>query len=244
MLTVFVFAFLSLLIGYVLGAFPTGYFMGRLWGVDVRKHGSGRTGGTNVLRSAGWGAFTLTVLGDFFKGTLGVLIARWLFPDFHSSHAAALFGALIGHNWSIWIALLAKPDPTMRYAAPPLGWLQRIAHQGRGGAGVTTTVGAVVGLFPNIMILTPIPLIVLAIWRYASLASLTVATIFPVGMLFFCWRGDAPWSYFILGLATGIVLWLVHIPNIKRLLAGNERRFGERLGHRKPSDSDSPQQNA
>ena len=239
MLTVLTFAFISLLIGYVLGAFPTGYFMGRLWGVDVRKHGSGRTGGTNVLRAAGWGAFTLTVLGDFFKGTFGVLIARWLFPEFHSAHAAAFFGAVVGHNWSVWIALIAKPDPTIKYAAPPLGWIQQLAHQGRGGAGVTTAVGSVVGLFPPIMILAPIPLIVLAIWRYASLASLTVATIFPLGMLFFCLRGDTPWSYFILGLAIGTLLWLVHIPNIKRLMAGNERRFGQRLGQRKLSDSDS-----
>jgi acyl phosphate:glycerol-3-phosphate acyltransferase len=224
------------LIGYLLGAFPTGYFVGRLWRVDVRKHGSGRTGGTNVLRTAGWGAFALTVLGDLSKGIIAVLMVRFLFPPLHGAHALAVLGVLIGHNWSIWIALLAKSDPRAIYARPPLGWIQRLAQQGRGGAGVGVTVGAVATLFPPVLVLAPIPLAVLLIWRYASVGSMTVAVLFPFEMFYFCANGYAPWSYFALAVVVCVIIFLVHIPNIKRLRAGTEKHFGERLG-RKPRQS-------
>jgi acyl phosphate:glycerol-3-phosphate acyltransferase len=224
--------FIGGLIGYVLGAFPTGFFAAKLWNIDVRKHGSGRTGGTNVLRTAGWGAFAITVIGDVLKGVVAVLLARALFPETHGAHAAAVLGVLIGHNWSLWIALLAKPDPHATFAAPPLGWIQRIMEQGRGGAGVSPTVGAAATLFPPVLLVAWLPLLVLAIWRYASLASLTVAVIFPIEMFVFSALGYTPWSYFVLGVIVGVILIIVHRPNIKRLMDGNERRFGQRLAQR------------
>jgi len=222
------------LLGYLFGAFPTGYFVGRLWNIDVRKHGSGRTGGTNVLRTAGWGAFTLTVLGDVLKGAVPVLLARALFPTARDAHTLAVLGALIGHNWSVFIAMLAKPDPRITFAPPPIGWLQRIAQQGRGGAGVATSAAAMLALFPPIVLVMIVPMIlILVIIRYASVASLTTAIVSPFVMLFFVLRGDAPWSYFLLNLVIGIIIVIVHIPNIQRLRAGTERRFGERLVQRK-----------
>ncbi len=227
------------LIGYLLGAFPTGYFVGRLWNVDVRKHGSGRTGGTNVLRSAGWGAFALTALGDVLKGILAVLLARGLFPAMPFAHALAVPGVLIGHNWSIWIALLAKPDPRVTYARPPLGWIQRLAQQGRGGAGVAVTAAATVALFPPIVVIVPIFILLLIIVRYASVASISAAVFAPFAMLFFVLTGSAPWSYFLIVTLCGAIIVIVHIPNIKRLRAGTERRFGERLGQKPPRNSPS-----
>ncbi len=220
------------LIGYVLGAFPTGFFAAKLWNIDVRKHGSGRTGGTNVLRTAGWGAFAITVIGDVLKGTLAVLSARWLFPEMHGAHALAVLGVLIGHNWSVWIALLAKPDPRITYAPAPLGWLQRIAQQGRGGAGVSPTVGAVAALFPPALLAAPIPLLVLLIGRYASLASLSITLLFPLEMFFFGLRGDTPWSYLLMSVVVSTIIFIVHLPNIQRLRAGTEKRFGQRLAQR------------
>ncbi len=223
-------------LGYIFGSFPTGYFAGKLWNVDVRKHGSGRTGGTNVLRSAGWGAFTITLIGDLLKGLLPVLLARYLFPLYHGAHALAVLGVLVGHNWSVWIAALAKPDPRITYARPPLGWIQRIAQQGRGGAGVAPTAGAVLALFPLApLIIAPIPILILIYIRYASVASLTAATLYPMLMLGFVSFGSAPWSYFILAVAVGIIIYVVHIPNIQRLRAGTERRFGQRLGQKPPA---------
>jgi glycerol-3-phosphate acyltransferase PlsY len=222
----------GLLIGYVLGAIPSGYFAGRLYNVDVRKHGSGRTGGTNVLRSAGWPAFVLTALGDVLKGIVAVLLARALFPEAHDAHALAVLGVLIGHNWSIWIAMLAKPDPRITFARPPLGWFQRIAQQGRGGAGVAVTAAATLALFPPIAVIFPIFILLLIIVRYASVASLSAAVFAPFAMLFFVLRGDAPWSYVVILTLCCAIVVLVHIPNIQRLRAGTERRFGERLGQK------------
>ena len=230
-MTILVAYLIGLLLGYVFGAFPTGYFAGLLWHVDVRKHGSGRTGGTNVLRSAGWGAFAITVIGDTLKGVIPVLLARWLFPEFHGAHALAVLGVLIGHNWSIWIALLAKPDPHAHFAPPPLGWIQKVVQKGRGGAGVAVTAGACLALFPLATLITaPIPLILLLVVRYASVASLTAAAMFPFVMLYFVLTGSAPWSYFLLALVVGIIIIAVHKPNIERLRTGTERRFGQRLG--------------
>ncbi len=221
------------LLGYLCGAFPTGYFAGRLWNVDVRKHGSGRTGGTNVLRSAGWGAFAITVVGDVLKGVLPVLVVRWLAPVQDWAQALVVFGVLIGHNWSLWIALLAKPDPRATYARPPLGWVQRIAQQGRGGAGVATTAGAMLALFPPLVLVLVVPIILLLlVTRYASVASLTTAIVSPFVMLWFVLNGSAPFSYFALNLVVSVIIVLVHIPNIQRLRAGTERRFGQRLGQR------------
>jgi glycerol-3-phosphate acyltransferase PlsY len=221
------------LLGYVCGAFPTGYFAGRLWNVDVRKHGSGRTGGTNVLRSAGWGAFSITVVGDALKGILPVLLTRLLFPAENIAQALAVLGVLIGHNWSIWIMMLAKHEPNSAYAAPPLGWIQRIAKEGRGGAGVAPTTGAVLALFPPIVLIMFLPIVaILIIVRYASVASLTAVTLAPFVMLYFVLTGSAPWSYFFLMVAVGVIVIAVHIPNIQRLRAGTEKRFGQRLADR------------
>ncbi|MEW5717188.1 MAG: glycerol-3-phosphate acyltransferase, partial [Chloroflexota bacterium] len=181
------------LIGYLLGAFPTGYFIGRLWNIDVRRHGSGRTGGSNVLRTVGWGAFALTVVGDVLKGMLPVFLARFIFPDARDAHAFAVVGALLGHNWSIFIMLLAKPDPNLTFAPPPLGWIQRIVKQGRGGAGVATSAAAMLALFPPIVLVLIAPIIlILIVVRYSSVASLTTAIVSPFVMLFFVLRGDAP----------------------------------------------------
>lgn len=225
------------LIGYVFGAFPTGYFAGRLWNVDVRKHGSGRTGGSNVLRSAGWGAFAITVLGDLAKGIIPVLLARFLFPTFHAAHALAVYGVLIGHNWSIWIAALAKSNKPATFAPPPLGWIQRIVQKGRGGAGVAPTTGALLALFPPVIpLVAPLPMLILIITRYSSAGSIAAALVFPFAMLYFVLNNSAPWDYFMLALAVALTVILVHIPNIQRLRAGTERRFGERLGQRPRAD--------
>ena len=233
-MTMVLIALACALTGYLFGAFPTGYFVGRLWNIDVRKHGSGRTGGTNVLRTAGWGAFALTVIGDVLKGVLPVLLSRWLFPDARDAHTLAVLGALVGHNWSVFIAMLAKPDPRITYAPAPFGWIQRVAQQGRGGAGVATSAAAMLALFPPIVLVMVVPIIlILVIVRYASVASLTTAILSPFVMLFFVWNGSAPWSYLILNGVVSTIIVIVHIPNIQRLRAGNERRFGYQLGRKK-----------
>ncbi len=222
----------SLVLGYVFGAFPTGYFVGKLWNVDVRRHGSGRTGGTNVLRTVGWPAFLMTAIGDILKGFLAVVLARVLFPTLHGAHALALLGVLIGHNWSLWIALLDTPNTQVTQTPGLLGRVRSTLARARGGAGIGATAGATLGLFPPALaIVFPVFLVVLVVVRYASVASLTSSIVYPLLMLAFALNGSVPWTYFIAAVAAAGIIIFVHKPNIERLRAGTEKRFGQRIGH-------------
>jgi glycerol-3-phosphate acyltransferase PlsY len=188
------------IVGYLLGALPVGYLVGKLWGVDVRQHGSGRTGGTNVMRAAGPWAAALTVVGDGLKGLLAVGVAALLVG---SPVAKALAGlaALIGHNWSVF-----------------LGW--------RGGAGAITNMGVTLGLYqPIVFVMAAIGLVALVVSRMASVATLTVVL---VGFLSF--TGLAIWShvswiYAAYELLAMAVIAIALLPNIRRILNGTERRL-------------------
>lgn len=219
---------LSMLIGYLLGAFPTGYWVGKLWNVDVRKHGSGRTGGTNVLRTVGRTAFVLTMTGDIAKGMVAVLFVKYLYPSMDGAHVLSVLAVLTGHIWSIWLALFA-PDPAMPDERSVTTRWQRLFRSGRGGAGIAATAGAGLALYmPVGLVMIPFFCLSLAATRYASVASLTVATLYPLVTLYFVLNFGEPWSYFLLAVAASVVIIVVHVPNIRRLRMGTERRFGER----------------
>ena len=225
-------AVLGLVVGYLFGSFPTGYFAGRLYGVDVRRHGSGRTGGSNVLRSAGVPAFLITIFGDVLKGMLPILLMRMLWPAYDSAPALALLGVLLGHNWSIFIALLA---PQAEKTAPtnPYEFVKSFFARAKGGAGVATTAGAALTLFwPPIVPLLILGIGIVVIFKYSSLASITVAILYPLLMAFFVWRGDAPPVDLLVSLISGAIVVYVLIPNMKRLRAGTEQKFGQRLGQK------------
>ncbi len=232
MFTNFLPAMLGLVVGYLFGSFPTGYFAGRLYGVDVRRHGSGRTGGSNVLRSAGLPAFLITILGDVLKGMLPILSMRAVLPGYDSAPALAVLGVLLGHNWSIFIALLA-PQAEKVAPANPYEFLKNLFSRAKGGAGVATTAGAALTLFwPPIVPLLILGIGIVIVFRYSSLASMTVAILYPLLMAFFVWHGDAPLIYFLVSLVSGAIVLYVLIPNMKRLRAGTEQKFGQRLGQK------------
>jgi len=196
--------FVTTFIGYMFGAIPTGYLAGRAWGVDVRKYGSGRTGGTNVLRTVGAGAFLLTVLGDLIKGLAAVLLVRWLFHLPLLDVVAALF-AVVGHSKSFLIGF-------------------------RGGAGSMTGIGALLALNPFIVILMlPVPIVTLLLTRYASLASILGAISTPLIIASLVVWARLPVEYLILGLIGAAYVVYNHRPNIARLRAGTERRIGEKI---------------
>jgi glycerol-3-phosphate acyltransferase PlsY len=188
-------------IGYVIGSIPVGYLMVRLTkGTDVRQHGSGRTGGTNVWRAAGLGPAILTAAGDFLKGMGAVLIARAVLG---SSVGEVLVGvaAVAGHNWSVF-----------------LGW--------RGGAGTATNLGVISALsLPVALALSAAGLLVIAISRYASVASLAVAALAPTIFLALALFAHHPLPHALYGLLAGAIVVLALRPNIIRLLAGTERRL-------------------
>ncbi len=188
-------------LGYLMGSIPVGYLVVKLVkGTDVRQHGSGRTGGTNVWRAAGLGPAILTVLGDFLKGAMAVGIARSFLGD---SVAEVLAGvaAITGHNWSVF-----------------LDW--------RGGAGTATNLGVISMLsFPVALGLIAAGLLVVVISRYASVASLCIAILAPTIFLSLALLAHHPLRHALYGLLAGAIVILAHRPNIVRLLAGNERRL-------------------
>jgi len=193
----------AIAIGYLLGSFPSGYVVGRLRGIDLRQWGSGSLGGTNVLRSAGPWAAILAVLGDVAKGVLAVFVARVLVGS-PSAEVLTGLAVILGHDFSIFLTF-------------------------NGGRGVATTLGALVALYlPASLILALLGLAVIAISRYASLASLTIATVMPFVMLYLVLFADKPVWYLVYGLAAGTLIVVLHKGNIQRLLAGTERKIGEK----------------
>jgi glycerol-3-phosphate acyltransferase PlsY len=201
---------LAVVTAYLLGSFPAGYLLGRLWGVNVLEWGSGRTGGTNVLRSAGIVPALITGALDVGKGALAVWVAGQIVPEAHQATTEVLAGAavILGHNHSVFLKF-------------------------RGGAGVGTSLGALgVIYWPAAVALLLLLLAVIALTRYASIGSLTVTTLMPIVLLGLAVTGTLPLTYVGYGLLAWAIIVYSHRPNIYRLIQGTERRLGERKGSR------------
>lgn len=207
---------LAAIIGYLCGSIPFGYLYVRLFkGEDLRKIGSGRTGGTNSLRAAGLGVGVLTSLSDVLKGAASVWLTTWLLGD--AAGAAALpwlqatAGVLsvVGHNWSVFLKF-------------------------GGGAGTGPNVGWSSAIWPWVL---PIAFLVMGGMLYfvgmASVASLSMAA---VTIIVFTWRyvaGIDPTAAYLVGsIAAGLVVTWALRPNIKRVLNGTERLVGRRAKQR------------
>lgn len=200
---------LAIALGYFLGAIPVGYLAGLYFAkVDVREIGSGRTGTSNVFRSAGRTAGFVTIFGDVFKGTLAVILARLIWganPEIVNMTAAlAAIFSVIGHNHSIFLGF-------------------------KGGAGTLTAAGAMFGLDPFVTVLIGIiPISFAYITRITSIGSLLASSIALLLGGVLIWQTYMPWENILLLLPFFFLSWQTHQPNIARLRAGNERRFGEK----------------
>ena len=200
-----------LLAAYVFGSIPFGLLIVKsLTGKDVRQVASGRTGGTNVMRAAGFGAGLLTAILDVFKAALTVWLAKWITPHLWI-HVLAPIAAVLGHNHSIFM-IERSPEGRVRL---------------RGGAGGAAAFGGTVGLWPPaILIMLPVGFV---IWYGIGFASVTTLSIGLVTMIIFAVRaalGLGPWEYVIYGLLAEILtVWALR-PNIRRLIDGTERRHG------------------
>lgn len=191
----------GLLLVYLVGAVPVGYLVGRILGVDIRNHGSGNIGATNLLRTLGKGPAVLTLLLDIAKGYGAVWIALALGPEPWWGGAGALL-AVTGNCWSVFLRF-------------------------RGGKGMATGLGAFLNLMP--LAVLPAALVwvaVAATFRYVSLASLTASLCLPVGAVLL---RRYHWSEALAALAVAVIVGLRHRDNLARLLAGTERKLGERV---------------
>lgn len=211
--------FIAILIAsYLIGSIPFGLLIVRFrTGQDVRKVESGRTGGTNVMRAAGFWAGFFTALMDVLKALICVHLARFISPTQVWLEVLAPVMAVLGHNYSIFL-LERDSSGKMRL---------------RGGAGGAPTLGGATGLwFPILLFIIPIGSLILYFIGYASLATLSVPVISILVFTFFAWRGILPWEYVAYGVITLILLAYALRPNIRRLIAGNERIVGLRARRR------------
>jgi len=197
------------IIGYLWGSIPSGYWMGKLLrgkDFDIREYGSKKTGATNVRRTLGNGPAIVVIIVDLSKGIGPALLARYV-PLFNGAGwgiAVAGMTALLGHCYPIFIGF-------------------------RGGRGVLTGAGATLVISPLIFLIAAITAIgTIAIWRYVSLGSIVGAfTIIICGIIFRAlgWVSIPEMLFLIIGPAFVVLL---HYDNIGRLLAGKERKLGQK----------------
>jgi glycerol-3-phosphate acyltransferase PlsY len=213
-----------LALAYGLGSIPFGFLLVKLThGIDVMEVASGRTGGTNTMRAAGFGLGFITSLLDILKSAIAVWIARYLFPTSFWFHVLVGLMAVIGHNYSVFLI--------------------KIGNEGKveigGGAGGTPAVGSLVGLWwPSILILVPAGYLIVMVIGYASLATMSLPLIGSLILLIRFLYFDQPWEYVFSGLlAEIIIIWALR-PNIQRLLNGTERVVGFRAKKAQKKASD------
>ncbi len=148
---------LFVIIAYFIGNFSTSYFVGKLFAkIDIREHGSGNAGSTNVLRTLGIKAAAITFLGDFLKGVLAVYIGK----KFGDNTVGLICGVavVVGHNWPLFLGF-------------------------KGGKGVATTIGVAISIKPlAALICVSLGVTVLYKYKYVSLASIVAVSLFPVAI--------------------------------------------------------------
>jgi len=196
-------------LSYLSGSIPFGYLLVRIFrGEDIRRSGSGNIGATNVSRkSPALGMATLVL--DALKGFVPVAMAlsvgrRWVDPPYVLAATAAFF-AILGHIFPVWLKF-------------------------RGGKGVATGLGSWVGLAPKgVLVMVIVFIVMVAVFRYISLGSITAAAMFPAAARLLHDYHDAPP---VLGFmaASSLLIIVKHHPNIRRLLARTENKF--RQAHR------------
>jgi len=197
---------LALLIGYLLGSIPFGLIVSKIAGRrDVREAGSGNIGAANVTRVMGFGAGAATLLLDAGKGAASVWLAGLLTQNESSWVMAAGIAAILGHLFPVWLKF-------------------------QGGRGVATAAGVFLLIGPMaVAAAAAIWLVVMLIWRYASLSSILAAASLPLALYWLYAPGYHPPRAVALGaiIASLLVIWR-HRPNLQRLIAGTEPRFSRR----------------
>jgi acyl phosphate:glycerol-3-phosphate acyltransferase len=213
-----------ILMGYILGSIPFGVMVSKYQAKkDIRMYGSGKTGATNVLRTAGKKAAALVVIGDTFKGLLAVILAGIIFGNdllvignfgigTLLTQVLAALAAVAGHNWSIFLKF-------------------------KGGRGVATFFGGLIALCPPAALIGGEVLFIGAgITRYASFGSIlgvvtSYVILVPLTIIY-----KFPLEYLGYTLIGGLVIIIMHKDNINRLISGTERKIGEKAKNTSSSE--------
>ena len=209
---------LVVVIAYLLGSIPTGFLVAKAKGVDIRTVGSGNIGATNVFRILGKPAGVFVLLADAAKGWLAVfvvakLVAGWSFPDagplsIEWFRLCAGIAAILGHNYTCWLHF-------------------------KGGKGIATSAGVLVALVLGpLLIILGIWIVVFALTRYVSLASICASFALP----FAAWVVGDNLALIIVTAALGVLAIYKHRANIQRLIKGTEHR----MDFKKPAPSAPP----
>lgn len=206
---------LLLIIGYFIGNIETGYIFGKLNKMDIRNYGSGNAGATNTLRVLGPKAGLIVFFGDFCKSLIPCLVVRYIFRDNVSlSYVYMLYiglGVVLGHNFPFYLGF-------------------------KGGKGVASTAGIIMALDYRIaFVCLAVFILIVAITRYVSLASIVVMIIF-IGMSHMLVKtnygftdGSSPMEFRLLIVIIGFLSIFMHRANIKRLLNGTENKIGKKV---------------
>jgi glycerol-3-phosphate acyltransferase PlsY len=196
---------LSIIVAYLIGSFPAAYVFGKvLKNIDIREYGSGNVGATNVFRTVGRIPGIIVLVIDFLKGLLvvtiiPVILARFMPDEILPAYVYILLGAAViaGHIWTIFLKF-------------------------KGGKGVATTAGVMAGLAPLLMAACLLVwIVVFAVWRYVSLASIIAATALPIFAVF----SGKSLSLVIFCSILCIVGIYSHRSNIRRLIRGKEKKL-------------------
>ena len=199
------------LAGYLLGNISVGMLISKIYGVrDIRTHGSGNAGSTNVLRTLGWLPSVLTLIGDCLKGYLAAELGRYLAGDI-----GLIIGgicAIIGHDFPVFFRF-------------------------RGGKGIATSLGLIIATNPWIaLIVTALVVVIAATMRYVSVGSICAAVLYPVLVALFM-RGNPHYAAYVISAVFGGALAIFcHRKNIVRLIRHEENRLDfakiSRLSHK------------
>ena len=192
---------LGAVVAYLIGAIPIGFLIARAFGIgDVRRHGSGTIGATNVLRTAGKTPAILTLVGDVVKGMLAVVVGGAVAAGGPVGPAVAAVAAVVGNCWSVFLGF-------------------------RGGKGVATGLGTMLWLVPLAVLPSAIVFVaVVATTRFVSLGSLLGAVGVPVVALVLGY----PRASVVAGAIVALIIVARHHQNIARLRNGTENRLGRR----------------
>ncbi|MGC8930766.1 MAG: glycerol-3-phosphate 1-O-acyltransferase PlsY [Dictyoglomus sp.] len=190
---------LLVILSYLIGSIPSALIVGKLWkGIDVRNYGSGNLGATNVLRVLGWGPAVIVAVMDVGKGILAVYLAQSFLHSDYLFVLLCVIATVIGHSFPIFAGF-------------------------RGGRSVGVSFGILFYLFPkSSLIIFFIAIIIVAVTQYKSVASIISALIYPF-LLYHIEK--PPMEYFIGVILVCLFIIYRHIPNIKRLIKGEEHKI-------------------